>query len=489
MRSLPTSRVVLPALLLLAASTIGVPAVVAQRKAQPPAARAHADVAAPASERSVLERVIRRSVLDNGLQVITVENHTVPLVTAVVVVHNGSFTQEPDEAGTAHLFEHMLFRSYRASDGSSFGEKAAEFNGRYNGTTTEEAVTYYLVLPSSELRRGLELLADLVRAPRFTSADLLQERAVVLGEYDRANADPFWHLRHEVGKRLWGDQFSRKNTIGNPTALRRATPDLLRTLYARYYIPNNAALVIAGDVQPDEATAIARSAFRGWERGPNPFDAHPVPSLPPLTDDRVVIVGADVEDVTVLLEWRGPSVRDEPESTYAADVFSDLLNQPSSAFQRRLVDSGLFRSVGVNYYSLAHVGPISISGVTSPERLHDALLALRDEIGRLGDTARFSSEALEAVQKSRRVSTAFGLERSTDFAHTVAFWWSVAGLPYYYDYVDRMAAQSVRDVARYGEQYLVHGPKVVGLLVPDGMRARAEAIAREVFGVRTGEAP
>ncbi|HET7583831.1 MAG TPA: pitrilysin family protein [Gemmatimonadaceae bacterium] len=490
MRCTSALRLALSAVFLVAAG--GARALAAQERPAPvsrPAARTRADVAPPTTQRALLERVMQRTVLDNGLDVITVENHTVPLVTAVVVVRNGSFTQEPDEEGTAHLFEHMLFRSYQAPDGATFGESAAEFNGRYNGTTTEEAVTYYLVFPSSALQHGLQLLADLVRAPRFTAADLEREREVVLGEYDRAAADPFWHLRQEVGKRLWGDEFSRKNTIGNPDALRRATPELLRTLYARYYIPNNAALIVSGDVQPAQAVAAARAAFARWTRGDDPFAAHPIPPIPPLTEDRVVIVGADVQDVTVLMQWQGPSVRDQPQDTYAADVFSDLLNEPGSPFQQRLVDSGLFRALNVNYYTLAHVGPISVSGVTSPDRLRDALVALRDALQTLGDPATYPAEALHEVQKARRVSTAFGLERSTDFAHTVAFWWSVAGLPYYFDYVDNMAAQTVDDVAAYGRRYLVQRPKVIGLLVPDNMRVEAEGLARAVFDVSTAAQP
>ncbi len=70
-----------------------------------------------------------------------------------------------------------------------------------------------------------------------------------------------------------------------------------------------------------------------------------------------------------MLQWQGPSATQDPAATYAADVFSDVLNQPGSRFQQRLVDSGLFEAISVNYYTLNHVGPITIAGKTSPQQL------------------------------------------------------------------------------------------------------------------------
>src|SRR5919205_3135982 len=92
-----------------------------------------------------------------------------------------------------------------------------------------------------------------------------------------------------------------------------------------------------------------------------------------------------VTTVAVIVQWQGPSVDQDPAATYAADVFSDVMNQDGSALQRRLVDSGLFHSVVVNYYTLNHTGPITISGETTPDRLREALAALETEIGRFTD--------------------------------------------------------------------------------------------------------
>lgn len=424
------------------------------------------------AQRATLERVTKQMVLDNGLQVIVVENHGVPLATLEVVVRNGSFTQEPQDDGVAHLFEHMLFRGYTGgSANASFAQEASELNAGFNGTTTEEAVTYYLTLPSHNLGDGLQILSRMMRDPRFREEDLARERQVVLGEYERKTSDPFYHLTSEVGTRLWGAGWSRKNTLGSPAPLNAATAARLETIYHRYYVPNNAALVITGDVTPAAAFDLARRNFADWKRAPDPFVAHPIPPIPPLAADTSVVVSADVNDVTLMVQWQGPSVRADPNATYAADVFSDVLNQPSSGFQKRLVDSGLFQSLGINYYTLGYVGPITISGQTTPDQLKAALTALKAEIARFGEPGYFSEEELANVKKARAVETAFGLERASGLAHTVAFWWSVAGLEYYMGYVDNMANRTSDDLRAYVRRYIEGKPKVFGaLLAPDAAR-------------------
>jgi zinc protease len=194
--------------------------------------------------------------------------------------------------------------------------------------------------------------------------------------------------------------------------------------------------------------------------------------MPPLTRNEAVVVEEPVGVVGVYLQWHGPSVGKDPQATYAADVFSDLVNQPGSSFHRRLIDSGLFQSVAINYYTLNHVGPISILGQTTPDKLRPALAALDQEIARFGDPDYFSRDELEAVKMQRVVSSAFGRERASSLAQTIGFWWSVASLEYYMGYVDDMAKQTPADLERYADTYIVGKPRVTGILLsPEARRA------------------
>ena len=123
-----------------------------------------------------------------------------------------------------------------------------------------------------------------------------------------------------------------------------------------------------------------------WTRAPDPFAVDPVPPVPALEGNRGIIVEQPIGNaVVVMRQWHGPSARGDVAATYAADVFSDVLNQPTSRFRQRLVDSGLFQSIHVNYYTLNHTGPITIMGETSPERLLEALAALDAELQRVAE--------------------------------------------------------------------------------------------------------
>src|SRR6266576_4483819 len=126
------------------------------------------------AQQSPLARFIHQTRLDNGLDVIVVENHAVPLATVLVAVRNGAFTQDSAEQGLAHLYEHLLFHSYRGGP-DAFAIEVTRLNGRYNGTTSHEVVYYYVTVPSKNAERGLKLVAQLVAEARFSNGDLKDE--------------------------------------------------------------------------------------------------------------------------------------------------------------------------------------------------------------------------------------------------------------------------------------------------------------------------
>ncbi|GMV08453.1 MAG: hypothetical protein ABS52_02030 [Gemmatimonadetes bacterium SCN 70-22] len=425
------------------------------------------------AQRVNLEKFVHQKVLANGMEVIVAENHGVPLATVEINVRNGSFTQPPGYEGLAHMYEHMFFKANaQLPRPDQFIERASELGAVFNGTTQEERVNYYMTLPKDSLEGGMRLVAAALREPLFLREELERERQVVLGEYDRNEASPFFALTETMGKRLYPGQWSRKNIIGERTVLQTVGPDKMREIQLKYYVPNNAALIVAGDVDPAQVFQLAESVFGDWQRGEDPFAKNPVPPIPDLARSEAVIVEQPVNAVTVMIEWQGPSVRQDPAATYAADVFSDALNQPVSTLQQRLVDTGLFQSVGVNYYTLNQKGPISILGQTTPERVKEAIAALDREIGRFADPGYITPEQLVNVKAQRAVSTAYGEDRASGFAHTLGFWWSVSGLDYYMGYIDGMAKQTLRDLQGYARKYIVGKPRVIGVLIDPESRRR-----------------
>ncbi|MDE3126382.1 MAG: insulinase family protein [Gemmatimonadota bacterium] len=432
-------------------------------------------------QRAELERSIRQTTLPNGLQVIVVQNHGVPLATVEIDVRNGSFTQDSGFDGLSHLYEHMFFRAdsdYPEPD--AFEARASQLGAVFNGSTEEERVNYYLTLPSDSVDAGMRLMASAVMKPLFRSDELDRERAVVIGEYDRDQSQPGFGFQRAMGRALWGGAWPRKDPLGRRVAILETTPEQMREIQHRYYVPNNSALIVTGDVDPQRIFTAAARILGGWKRTEDPFTRWPIPAIPALRRDTGVLVTAPISSAVVMLQWQGPSASEDPAATYAADVFSDVLNQPGSRLQRRLVDSGLFESIGVNYYTLNHVGPITISGVTSPGRAREAITALEHEIAAFADPGYFSSAELDPVKRQRIAGTMFGLERASGFAHQLGFWWAVTGLDYYLGYVDAMAHETVPDLQRYARRYIVGKPHVRGVLIDTQANRAVQLTATEL---------
>src|SRR6266513_5604263 len=132
-------------------------------------------------QRAELEKIIQRKVLANGLEVIVVENHGVPLATIEIDVKNGSFTQSPQYEGLAHMYEHMIFRANSEyPEPNQFWDRASDLGAVFNATTREEVVNYFMTVPADKLSDGVHLLATALRGPLFRRDELERERQVVV---------------------------------------------------------------------------------------------------------------------------------------------------------------------------------------------------------------------------------------------------------------------------------------------------------------------
>ena len=415
---------------------------------------------------------IRDTTLANGLQVIVVENHAVPLVTVELDVKNGGYTQTPEYEGLAHLYEHMFFKANRTIPSQErYLQRLRQLGASWNGTTSEERVNYFITVGVDSIRPAMQFMEDAVRYPLFLQDELVHERPVVTGEFDRAEANPYFHLERGIDTLLWTPAYySRKNVIGDRRMILGTPQEKMREIQNRYYVPNNTALILAGDVTPADGFRRAVEVFGDWPRGADPF-ATPIPEPPPLTKRQAAIVTQPVKAATVEIRWQGPSVTRDPAATYAADVLSTILNKRTSKFNKRLVDSGLAFGTNINYYTLSHVGPITVFLQTAPAKVLDAERAALEEVSKFADSTYVSQQELTDAQKELGIQTLCEREQSTNWAHTVGFWWTVAGLDYYRDYVPNMQRVTRGDLARYAQTYLQGKPYVVGaLLSPEELK-------------------
>ena len=411
--------------------------------------------------------------LANGLEVLVIENHAVPLVTVELDVKNGAFTEGPEFSGLSHLYEHMFFKANKTIPSQEmYLRRMNQLGAVWNGTTSEERVNYYVTLGVDSLVPGLQFMEDAIRYPLFNQDELVRERPVVLGEFDRNEANPFFHLTRGADTILWSPGFyTRKTAIGKREVITTATREKMNVIKERYYIPNNSALILAGDITPARGFQLAEQIFGDWPRGPDPF-ATPAPKPPPLTKSAAVIVEQPVNGAALYIAWHGPSVREDPGATYAADVLSTVLSNPTSKFHKRLVDSGLTFGVGFSYYTLAHTGPITAFAQTTPDKVLEARKAIMEEIAKMADENYVTPQELAAAQRQLGIQALYQREQSSEYAHTVGFWWAVAGLDYYRNYVPNMQKVTRADMANFVKKYVIGKPHVTGLLASPQARAQ-----------------
>ncbi|MDX1578144.1 MAG: pitrilysin family protein [Gemmatimonadota bacterium] len=427
---------------------------------------------------------MRDTILENGLTVVAAPNSSIPVATIEIAFRGGAQTQlAEDDEGIPHILEHMLFKSYERSGRDWWSEKAGELDAIYNGTTGEETVTYYLTLPSENLDRGIELLGELVQSTRFTDDALTEEKRVVSSELQRRVSNPYFVAGQMAEMALWGPAFRRKNPIGNMLTIMGASADRLEAHYDLYYVPNNAALIVTGDVTASQVFASASEHLEGWDRAPDPFEALPRLSMAPIAVDSIFVVPAPASDVTFMIKWLGAEGREDPSAGLSGALFSELVNLPTSGTQRRLVDTGLFTFVELGTTRVRGVGSIDLTARTTPALVGAAAEALRLELQALVSDDYFTDEDLEAARKRLYVASALASQTSDGLAHALAAAWSGGRLDQFLDPSGSLSSQTAEDVRGYIDRYMAGKKKIVTLVMSNDdltreMNTLVEAIGR-----------
>ena len=144
---------------------------------------------------------------------------------------------------------------------------------------------------------------------------------------------------------------------------------------------------------------MAQEFYGDWpRREKDPFVEFPLVEHPPLTKSEGAVITSPVQNVIISIGWHGPSIGKDNPATYAADVFSFILRQPNSRFQRNLVDTGLVTGVDLGYYTQRNVGPIQLIAQTTPDKAHAALKAIYNEVSHFNDKDYFTDEQLESAK-------------------------------------------------------------------------------------------
>jgi zinc protease len=416
--------------------------------------------------------------LSNGLEVVVIENSKVPLATIEIAVKNGAYTEGAEYSGLSHLFEHMFFKANKDyPTQEKLLKRTQELGAIWNGTTSEERVNYFFTFNKDSLNAGLKFINAAIRFPIYRPEDMQKERPVVDGEFQRAESDPGFQIYYEMGRRVWGNNFTRKNPIGDHNIINTATPEKMMIIKDKYYYPNNSVLVIAGDVQHEEAFASASRIFSDWQTsGFDPHQKYPIPEFAPLTSTEYFVKESSIAKTPyVMYEWQGPDTRHDSAGTIAADVFSTIVGMNSSKWQQALVDKGLATYAGVGYQTQKYVGPITIFVVPNPNKLKECHQEIMKQVSMWNQADYFTDEQLNDAKQIIRRNQIRRDEKPSDLPHQFTFWWCTATPDYYTDYVNNIMKVNRADIQKYIGNYISGKHYVAGMILNADMNKAANS--------------
>jgi zinc protease len=286
---------------------------------------------------------------------------------------------------------------------------------------------------------------------------------VVLGEFDRNEAQPTFAMSRAMDSALWMPYVSRKQPLGQRQVIQNASVEQMKMIKERFYHPNNSALIVSGDVNANEVFSLAKRYFADWKRGADPFPAYAPPAFP-AQQPALVLRPAKIPDVEIGMVFRGPSIgRDEPD-TYAALLLGTLLDQPTSRLFHRMIDSGMALEADAGYSSASNTGKFNFYLTTNSAKARQAVDLLKEEIEAMGRPGYFTAEEIETARKIVSDRQTFDQENPYSFAiRTTARWWSIASPEYYLSLPANVGAVTEGELQAFVRKYLAGRPFVLGV--------------------------
>ncbi|MFO8062290.1 MAG: pitrilysin family protein [bacterium] len=413
---------------------------------------------------TLFNKPYRHIVLDNGLDVIMVKSDKQPIATIEIAARNGAYTQTPENCGLSHLYEHMFFKgNERWRTQEEYQKRIRELGIIYNGMTSNETVRYFFTVPSKNIEEGMEFMSYAIRKPLFDTTELKKEKMVVMNEFKRDFSQPDYIFYQETERAMFSDYFYRKNAIGEKDVILGATREQMIEIKNEFYTPGNCALIIAGDIDLDKTQKWAETYYASWEEGEMPDRDYPEHAA--LTDDKNILITADVGVSKMRMEYRGPDVDEYPEHTYPLDLLTEMFRMKSFPLREKLIESGLAYDFYAGYFTQQDGATFTFYSTLMPENVIKVREIILEEIDKMTSPDYFSDDMIQLAKERNRINFLYGMQSSRDFALDIGFWWAITGMDYFMSYPDKINAVDAESISRAVKQYLHNKHKVTGVLV------------------------
>jgi zinc protease len=420
----------------------------------------------PATPSTFAGEDVRRTVLDNGLVVITKELHTSPIVTSMIWYRVGSRNEELGQTGKSHFLEHMLFKGTNRFKKGQIDLLTLKNGGSNNAFTSHDFTAYYFNFASDRWKIALEIEADRMVNCIFDPEEFEAEKKVVIEELKGGLDSPWGLLIQEVNAAAYKVHPYRNPIIGWLNDVESATAAEQQAYYRKHYQPNNAILAIAGDFDSDRVLEDIANRFGGIPAG---SQAAPVNIIEPdQNGEKRIMVRWRSRVPRIAIAYHAPAIA-APES-YALQLLGIVLSEgKSSRLYQRLVE----RDQSVTFVS-ADYGESrdpSLFHIRAEGRGHHTAeeieASIHDELKQVMSGGITEAE-LERAKHQIQAHFVLSRERTADQAMLFGQIESLCGLDYIDTYIRRISATTSADVSEACDSVLSADNRTVGYLVPDG---------------------
>ncbi|MGH7428736.1 MAG: M16 family metallopeptidase [Candidatus Methylomirabilaceae bacterium] len=419
---------------------------------------------------------VREFLLANGMKVLLVEVPKAPVVTVQIWYRVGSRNEVMGRAGLSHMLEHMMFKGTERYPKGTFSRTIRKNGGNDNAFTSQDYTAYFENLAADRVELGLELEADRLRGLLLDEKEFQLEREVVKEERRlRTEDDPQAFLVESLFAQAFLMHPYHWPVIGWFPDLNAMTREDLKRHYDSYYVPNNATLLVVGDIKAD---ALLPTITRLFE----PIPRKPVPPPPAVTEpeqrgERRIIVRRDAQVPFVMAGYRMPNYTHE--DSYPLTILESILsNGKSSRLYRSLVYGQKIALAVGGEYSLLQADPelFYVYAVVKPgQKIERVEQALYRELARLQATPPTAQE-LQRAKNQVAASYIFGQDSNFRQAMLLGEAETVgAGWRHVEQFLERIQRVTAEDVERVARRYFVEEARTVGILIPTPPPPRSAA--------------
>ncbi|MGC3958281.1 MAG: pitrilysin family protein [Verrucomicrobiota bacterium] len=432
----------------------------------------------PASNSPTIPAVppgVKLVTLENGLTIITREDHSAPVVSAQAWAMTGSIHEGRWlGAGLSHVLEHMLFKGTTTRPGSRIDEEVQEAGGYMNAYTSFDRTVYHIDVPNTGARVAIDILCDIMQNASLPPDELAKELDVIRREMDMGQDDP----GRRSGRRLFETAYTkspyRNTVIGYLDIFNELKPEDIRGYYTERYAPNNVFYVVTGDVKHEDVVTQIREAYAKTKSRALPPMV--LPAEPRQTAAREILEEAAIELGHVHIAWHIPDVR-HPDVPLL-DVLAALLGSGRSSrfYQEVREKQGLVHYADAWTYNPGNPGLFGVSAMVDADKFTAARDALFVELDKLKNAPVPAAELQKAVKQFTSATLATRKTMQGQAADLGGSWLAAGDLNFSQRYLAAVQRITPADLQRVAREYLTPENRTLYALLPEGATPQTSAV-------------